>query len=361
MFIDTVLTNKYRVFSIRLIFTVIIFFSTYSSVSTVPLISKESELKIGVSGDKEVILQYGIYQDKALQLYVNNIGQNLIRKLSNREFRKFYFKIVDSSEINAFALPGGYVYLTRGLLAALNSEAELASVIGHEISHITLHHGAKMMVRSIGAQIISLGGAIASPKNAGKWLAISSSLFQQINMGYGRSAELDADAQGMMNSVDAGYKPFAMVKFLKNLRNQEIMSGQSYHGFQASHPDTRERIVKARLLGGSLSRKYPNTKQNQNIYLNHLKGLIYDGKKNKKDKRKYKPKYLGIYKVKKGETLTSIALKLFNDDRHALEISIINGIKENSILTPGLMLKIIKNGVYVKHKPVNQIKTHWVN
>jgi predicted Zn-dependent protease len=126
------------------------------------------------------------------------------------------------------------------------------------------------------------------------------------------------------------------------------MSGQSYHGFQASHPDTRERIVKARLLGDSLSRKYPNTKQNQNIYLKHLKGLVYDGKRHKKDKRKYKPKYLEIYKVMEGDTLTSIALNLFNDDRSSLEISVINGIKENSILTPGLLLKIVRYGVYIK-------------
>ena len=147
-----------------------------------------------------------------------------------------------------------------------------------------------------------------------------------------------------------------MVKFLKNLRNQEIMSGQSYHGFQASHPETRERIVKARLLADSLSRKYPNTKQNQNIYLNHLKGLIYDGKKHKKDKRKYKPKYLEIYKVKKGDSLMSISLKLFNDDRHSLEISIINGIKENSSLIPGVMLKIIRNGVYIKPKLIKSDK-----
>ena len=357
MFIKTPLTNKYKRLFIRAICTLIIFFSTYSSGSTIPLISKESELKIGTSGDKEIILQYGLYQNKALQLYVNNIGQNLIRKLSNREFRKFHFKIVDSSEINAFALPGGYVYITRGILAALNSEAELASVIGHEISHITLHHGAKMMVRSIGAQILSLGGVIASPENAGKWLMISSSLSQQINMGYGRSAELDADAQGMMNSVDAGYKPLAMVKFLRNLRNQEIMSGQSYHGFQASHPDTRERIVKARLLADSLSRKYPSTIQNKNIYLNNLNGLIYGGKKHKKDKRKYKPKYLEIYKVKKGDSLMSISLKLFNDDRHSLEISIINGIKENSSLFPGVMLKIIRNGVYIKPKLIKSDKS----
>ena len=351
MFIKNFITNNKKSYFTYCFCTLVIFFYIYSSVFAVQLISKESELKIGASGDKQIILQYGVYQDKNLQLYVNNIGQKLIRKLSNREFRKFHFKIVDSSEINAFALPGGYVYLTRGLLAALNSEAELASVIGHEISHITLHHGAKMMVRSIGAQILSLGGAIVSPESAGKWLMISTALFQQINMGYGRAAELDADAQGMLNSVDAGYKPLAMLKFLRNLRNQEIMSGQSYHGFQASHPDTRERIVKARLLGDSLSRKYPNTKQNQNVYLNHIRGLVYDGKRNNKDTRKYKPKYLEIYTVKKGDTLSSIALNLFNDNRYSLEIAVINGMKENSVLVPGFMLKVIRKGVYKKPKP----------
>ncbi|SVD99131.1 uncharacterized protein METZ01_LOCUS451985, partial [marine metagenome] len=153
---------------------------------SIPFISKETELSMGRSADKEVVQQFGIYQDKSLQLYVNKIGQNVVSKLVNKEFSKFYFKLVDSSEINAFALPGGYVYLTRGLLASLNNEGELASVLGHEIGHITMHHGAKMMIRSIGSQILSVGGAIASPQNAGQWLAISSAMFQQINIGYGR-------------------------------------------------------------------------------------------------------------------------------------------------------------------------------
>ena len=306
---------------------------------------------MGQSADKEVILQYGIYQDKALQLYVNEIGQRLISKLVNKEFQKFHFKLIDSSEINAFALPGGYIYVTRGLLAALNSEAELASVIGHEIGHVTLHHGAKMMVRSIGAQILTIGGAIASPKNASQWLTISTTLFQQINMGYGREAELESDAQGMMNSVDAGYQPFAMVSFLKNLRNQEIMSGQAYHGFQASHPETKERIVKAGMMASSLSRKYSSTKKNKNIFLRRLQGLVYGGKEHSKDRRKYKPKYLEIYEIQKGDTLKSIAFKKFNDKRHALEIAVINGIKETAGLKPGSMLKIVRDGVYVQDKP----------
>lgn len=107
-------------------------------VYSVPFISKDKEITMGRSADKDVIKQFGIYQDKSLQVYINNIGQKLVSKLNNKVFSNFYFKLVDSSEINAFALPGGYVYVTRGLLASLNSEGELASVIGHEIGHVTM-------------------------------------------------------------------------------------------------------------------------------------------------------------------------------------------------------------------------------
>ena len=334
----------------RLIFAFTVFFSfsysVLSPVHAVPFISKNKEIEIGRSGDKQIILQYGIYQDKSLQLYVNIIGQKLVAKLSNKEFRKFHFKLVDSSEINAFALPGGYVYVTRGLLAALNNESQLASVIGHEIAHVTLHHGAKLMIRSIGAQIFSVGGAIASPENAGKWLAVSTALFQQINMGYGREAELESDSQGMLNSVEAGYHPTAMVNFLKNLRKQEVMSGQAYHGFQASHPETKERIVKAGTFALSLSRKYTASAVNENIYLQKLQGLVYGGKKHRKDKKKYKPKYLDIYEVQKGDTFRSISNKIYKGDKHSYEIATINGIKESATLNPGRMLKIVRDGVY---------------
>ena len=261
------LSNKTLCFVFGTIFFFLFSFSLSSPVHSVPFISKKKEIEIGRSGDKQIVFQFGIYQDKSLQLYVNTIGQKLVSKLFNKEFRKFHFKLVDSSEINAFALPGGYVYVTRGLLAALNSESELASVIGHEIAHVTLHHGAKLMIRSIGAQIFSVGGAIASPKNAHKWLAVSTALFQQINMGYGREAELESDSQGMLNSVEAGYHPISMVNFLKNLRKQEVMSGQAYHGFQASHPETKERIVKAGTFALSLSQKYTASIINRKIYL----------------------------------------------------------------------------------------------
>ena len=343
---------KYRIFIFWFIGTFLFSCVLVSPVHSVPFISKKKEIEMGRSADKEVVLQFGIYQDKALQLYINMIGQRLVSKLTNKEFKKFHFKLVDSSDINAFALPGGYIYVTRGLLAALNDESELASVIGHEIAHVTLHHGAKLMIRSIGAQILSVGGAIASPKNAGKWVAISTALFQQINMGYGREAELESDSQGMMNSVEAGYHSFAMVSFLKNLRKQEVMSGQAYHGFQASHPETKERIIKAGTFASALSRKHSTPISNQNTYIQKLKGLVYGGKKYLKDRGRYKSKHLDIYKVRKGDTLQSISNKLYKDSRHAYEIAVINGIKENVVPNQGVMLKIIRDGVYIEDKSI---------
>ncbi len=311
----------------------------------VPFISKKTELNLGRDADKEVLQQFGIYQDKALQLYINDIGQNLVAKLGNKEFSRFHFKLVDSSVINAFALPGGYVYVTRGLLAFLNSEAELASVIGHEIGHVTLHHGAKVIVRNIGAQILSVGGALATRK-PGDWIAVSTAIFQQINLGYGREAELESDAQGMMNAADAGYKPTAMSGFLRNLRKQEIMSGQAYHSFQASHPETRERIIKADLMASSLSHRYSGLQSKQDNFLMRLQGLVYGGRTDSKDKRRYKPQYLEIYTVEEGDTLENIADKKLGDKRYALDIAVLNGRKESVAIKPGELLKLVRNGVY---------------
>ena len=317
---------------------------TYS----VPFISEETEIAMGKGADEQISLQYGIYQNKELQLYVNNIGQNLVSKLADKVFPRYYFRIVDSSDINAFALPGGYVYVTLGLLAMVNNEAELAGVLGHEIGHIIFHHGAKQMVRSIGSQILALGGAIASPQNAGQWLAVSTAMFQQINMGYGREAEIESDEHGILNSMEAGYSPYGMAGFLKSLRRKEIMSGQSYHSFQATHPDTRDRIVKAGLMAGRMNDA--GQKNYRNRYLNKIRGLKYEGQKHGGDKKRREPKYIDIYEVQKGDTFQSIAKKEMGDSRKDLDISVMNGRKESSQPKPGELLKIVRKGKFEKDK-----------
>ena len=332
-----------------LVFTLYLLVITFTAKS-VPFVSLEAEIAMGKAADVSIIRQYGLYQDKTLQLYVNDIGQNLVSKLSDKIFSKYYFRVMDSPEINAFALPGGYVYVTRGLLALVNNEAELAGVIGHEIGHIIFHHGAKQIVRNIGAQIFAIGGAIASPKNAGGWLTVSTALFQQINMGYGRDAEIESDQHGILSGSELGYNPYGMANFLKSLRLKEIMSGQSYHAFQASHPETKDRIIKAGLLAGRMRVDFTEESFFRRRYLNKIRGLTYEGKKHPRDIKRYKPKYIDLYEVKKGDTFQSIAKNELNDKRKDLEITVLNGRKESSQPNPGELLKIIRLGKFQKKK-----------
>lgn len=345
------ITDNFKLYI--LLFPTVFVLAHPETIHSAPFISQDKELAMGKAADAEVIKQFGIYQDKELQIYVNNIGQKLVSKLSDKVFTSYYFRIIDNSDINAFALPGGYIYVTLGLLSMVNSEAELAGVLGHEIGHIIFHHGAKQIVRSIGSSVLALGGAIASPRNAGQWLTLSTAMFQQINMGYGREAEIESDEHGILNSKEAGYSPYGMARFLKSLRRKEIMSGQSYHAFQASHPDTRDRIVKAGLMAGRMTRDAEEVNSFRDRYLFKIRGLKIEGQKHANDRKRYKPKYIDIYEVRKGDTFQSIAEKQLGDKRKDLDISVLNGRREASQPKPGELLKIVRNGKFKKVKTLN--------
>lgn len=306
---------------------------------------------MGQEADKEVIARFGLYSDKSLQLYVNGIGQTLVSNLSDKEFKKYFFKIVDSSDINAFALPGGYIYVTRGILAIINNEAELAGILGHEIGHVTQHHGAKQIVRSIGSQILAIGAAIANPQNAGQWLLLSTQMFNQINLGYGRDAELESDAHGLLSAYKAGYDPRSMVDFLRNLRQHEMMSGQAYHSFQATHPETQERIIKTGSLSQAIiKREGDSVVKNRTQYVAHIQGLAFGGKKHQRDRKNYKKKHIDIYEVQPGDTFKSIAVKELGDEREDLTIAVLNGMRLSDSIQPGELLKIVRPGPYRKNK-----------
>src|SRR3989338_6992464 len=123
------------------------------------MMSEEQEIAIGRQYNEQVISkQYQVYGSKALQDYVNRVGQKLARN-SHRPQLQYHFAVLDTPEINAFALPGGYVYLTRGILAYLNSEAQRAAVVGHEIGHVTARHGVR---QQSAAQAANIGLTIAS-------------------------------------------------------------------------------------------------------------------------------------------------------------------------------------------------------
>ncbi len=341
--------HRVRTTSLILLLAGLIFLLSSAPSLAVPFISKDTELAMGQEADKQVIGQFGLYDDKSLQLYVNDIGQKLVSTLSDKEFNKYFFKVVDSSDINAFALPGGYIYVTRGILATINSEAELAGILGHEIGHVTQHHGAKQIVRTIGAQILAIGAAVANPKNAGEWLILSSQMFNQINLGYGRDAELESDAHGLLSAYEAGYDPRSMVDFLRGLRQHEMMSGQAYHSFQATHPDTKERIIKTGSLSESIiNRGQKSVTKNRKEYLNHIRGLSFGGKKHRGDRKNYKKKHVDVYEVQPGDTFKSIAVKELGDEREDLTIAVMNGRRLEDSLKPGEFLKLVRPGPYHK-------------
>ncbi len=135
------------------------------------------------------------------------------------------------------------------------------------------------------------------------------------------------------------------------------MSGQSYHAFQATHPETKDRIIKAGLLAERMRNESNEKNLFRNRYLNQIRGLVYEGKKHPKDSKKYKPKYIDIYEVKKGDTFQSIAKNELGSTRKDLEVIVLNGKKESSQPTPGELIKIIRSGKFKKNK-VLKLKPH---
>lgn len=216
------------------------------------MLSEDNELSIGRANHPKIIEQYGRYNDEELQGYVQSVGERLA-KVSHRDNLTYRFTVLDSPVINAFALPGGYIYITRGLMAYLNSEAELAAVLGHEIGHVTARHGVRQQSASQAANLGYTLGSLFFPELRA---AGSQNLFNLFGgallSGYGREHELESDGLGAEYLAKAGYDSQAMLDVIRVLKAQEVFAAeqakqqgrevQSYHGLFASHPDNDTRL-----------------------------------------------------------------------------------------------------------------------
>ncbi|HSD61589.1 MAG TPA: M48 family metalloprotease, partial [Burkholderiales bacterium] len=202
--------------------------------------------------DAEVRKEYGIYEDPELQAYVSRVGQKLARA-SHRPGISYTFVVVDSPEINAFALPGGYVYVTRGILAYLGSEAELAAVVGHEIGHVTARHGVRQQSAAMATGLgVGILGAIVPGVGGSAAQNVADVVSTAVLSGYGREQELEADRLGAQYLARTGYDPQAMIRVVEVLKNQELFDAEvakkegretrAYHGLFASHPDNDTRL-----------------------------------------------------------------------------------------------------------------------
>jgi predicted Zn-dependent protease len=230
----------------------------------------------------EIIRYYGIYEDQAIQEYVNAVGQRIARS-SDLPDMTWTFTVVDEGSINAFTTGGGYVYIHRGLLAYLNSEAELAAVLGHEIAHVTARHPARGQSRSVGANLGVLAAIILTGNAAiADLTSIGAAAWVQ---GYGRDAESEADAIGMKYMVRAGYDPRAMRSVFEAFKAQESFEINSaraegreprvYHGVFSSHPAPDDRAIASARAAAAVAEPEAGFTVNRNVYMHAIDGLAF--------------------------------------------------------------------------------------
>lgn len=247
------------------------------------LMSEEREIATGRKFDPRVRKQYGVYDDSELQAYVSRIGKQLAAQ-SHRPNLVYRFTVLDSPEVNAFALPGGYIYITRGLLAYLNSEAELAAVLGHEIGHVTAKHAVRRYTTSMAANIGYTIGAIFIPELANRNAAqLFNILGSALISGYGREHELEADRLGAEYLAQVGYDPQAILGVLGILKNQEEFEKERaevegreprvYHGVFASHPSADKRLQEVVAESGISTAANPQVGRDD--FLLQLDGVVF--------------------------------------------------------------------------------------
>jgi predicted Zn-dependent protease len=235
------------------------------------LMSKEQEIAVGQESHPSIVASMGLYENKNLQAFINEKGKAMAA-ISHRPDLPYQFFIVDSPVVNAFAVPGGYVYFTRGIMAHFNNEAEFAGVLGHEIGHITARHSARQQTSQLLGQLGAIAGTIALPEMG--------EVIQQgvgsLMLSYSRAHETESDEIGVGYSSKIGYDAKQMADFFGTLKKITEASGQIIPTFQSTHPDPGNRQKKVNELATEYQQKNPgNYNVERDQYLRRIDGIIY--------------------------------------------------------------------------------------
>lgn len=247
--------------------------------------SWEQEVQLGQQTHAQVVQMFGIYDDAALTNYVRTVGMRVLEESawSNpstpSEVRNtpFHFFVLDSHIPNAMALPGGYIYVTRGLMAFLENEAQLAMVLGHEVGHVLGRHASQRMAQAqtgqlglIGATV--LGAVIGGERVAQGILEYGGAGMQLLFLGNSREAEREADRAGVAYAEFAGYDAAQGARFFTALQRLGELSGGNVPSFLSTHPDPGERRQTIPLLAAQIDPR--GTLINRDNYLNQISGMV---------------------------------------------------------------------------------------
>ena len=324
--------------------------------------SPEDEKRIGAEQHPQILKEFGgAYEDPELGAYVATIGARMAA-VSDRPDIKYTFTILDSPVVNAFALPGGYVYVSRGLLALADNEAELAGVLGHEIGHVTARHSAERYSRSV---VVNLGagllGAVTGQRALSDLANLGGGLYLK---SYSRENEFEADSLGLRYMSQAGYEPSAVADFLASLGAQteleaRLRGAQSNdNGFNllATHPRTVDRVREAQRATGTLG----NGRVERETYLQHIDGMLYGDDPNEgfiRDRTFIHPKLRFRFVAPPGFTLVNASDRV--EGRKGNEMGMIfDGVRASSGMS---MAQYLSSGTWTKNLPLEGVQSFNVN
>ncbi len=238
------------------------------------LMSEAQEIQIGQEQDVQIRAQMGVYDDAGLQEYVTGIGQRLAQT-SERPNLPWHFTVVDQPVVNAFALPGGYIYITRGILPYLDSEAQLAGVMGHEIGHVTARHAASQYSRQVGAGLGLLLGSILVPE-ARPFTDLGQAGLGVLFLKYGRDDEAQADQLGVRYASRAGWDPEGVPRMLTTLgRIEEASDSHGVPTWLATHPPAPDRVARVQEAVQQAEAAGGTFKTDRDQFLQQIDGVIY--------------------------------------------------------------------------------------
>ena len=269
--------------------------------------SEIEEIQVGVKNHPKIVAFFGgEYRSTQLKAYVNSIGQ-LLASASERRNLKWRFTVLNSDTVNAFAMPGGFVYVTRGLLALADNEAQLASVLAHEIGHVTALHHARRFGQSLIANVGVLTAGIIGGRQIERFSQLGTTTLLQR---FSRENEFESDELGIRYTARVGYNPAAMAQFLLKLRAHSQLTVKR-HGedtgsvdqfnYLSTHPAPLSRVYRAKVLANSVFVKRPMTERS--IYLKKIDGILYGSDLDQgviQDRNFIHPRLLIRFRVPKG-------------------------------------------------------------